>query len=142
MADTILSALNKLVEKNGGDTEDNKLIVDAINDLVESGGGSSAIPVIEATYEEETNKYKITKAPQSLVDGLVILNLEGSAYIILASHQANDSWVFVDNGLLQAAISSGELLANYVAFSTNELVVGGYIEETQSGTYSIAATFD
>ena len=40
MAKTILEALNELVEKQGGNTEDNKLIVDAINDLVESGGGS------------------------------------------------------------------------------------------------------
>ena len=39
MAKTILEALNKLVEKQGGTTEDNKLIVDAINDLVETGGG-------------------------------------------------------------------------------------------------------
>lgn len=42
MTDTILQALNKLVEKSGGDPSDNKLIVDAINDLVETGGGGSS----------------------------------------------------------------------------------------------------
>ena len=46
MAKTILEALNELVEKQGGNTEDNKLIVDALNDLVESGGGSSGGGVI------------------------------------------------------------------------------------------------
>ena len=47
MAKTILEALNELVEKQGGTTEDNKLIVDAINDLVETGGsgGSSGFTV-------------------------------------------------------------------------------------------------
>lgn len=39
MAKTILEALNELVEKQGGNTEDNKLIVDALNDLVNTSGG-------------------------------------------------------------------------------------------------------
>lgn len=39
MGKTILEALNELVEKQGGTTEDNKLIVDAINDLVNTSGG-------------------------------------------------------------------------------------------------------
>lgn len=55
MADKILEALNKLVEKQGGTTEDNKLIVDAINDLVETGGGSSGGGfVIGVTEDPET----------------------------------------------------------------------------------------
>ena len=58
MAKTILEALNELVAKQGGNTEDNKLIVDALNDLVESGGGSSggaSFPTITITveYDEE-----------------------------------------------------------------------------------------
>jgi len=52
MAKTILEALNELVEKQGGNTEDNKLIVDALNDLVESGGGSSG----GAGYEKTETK--------------------------------------------------------------------------------------
>lgn len=53
MAKTILEALNELVEKQGGNTEDNKLIVDALNDLVNtSGGGSSG----GAGYEKEETK--------------------------------------------------------------------------------------
>lgn len=46
MADKILEALNKLVEKSGGDPSDNKLIVDAINDLVETGGGGGGSATI------------------------------------------------------------------------------------------------
>ncbi len=49
MADTILSALNELVEKQGGETKDNKLIVDAIKDLVETSGGSSGGTIIDGT---------------------------------------------------------------------------------------------
>lgn len=39
--DTILSSLNALVEKLGGDTTDNKLIVDALNDISAKYGGDS-----------------------------------------------------------------------------------------------------
>lgn len=72
MADTILSALNKLVEKNGGDTEDNKLIVDAINDLVESSGGSSggsSLPVITfTTTDEETEETTCDKTVEQIAE--------------------------------------------------------------------------
>lgn len=54
MAKTILEALNELVEKQGGTTEDNKLIVDAINDLVETGGGGGVQKVCIRTFEQET----------------------------------------------------------------------------------------
>lgn len=53
MAKTILEALNELVEKQGGNTEDNKLIVDALNDLVESSGGSSGGNVFAVNYIDE-----------------------------------------------------------------------------------------
>ncbi len=39
--ETILSSLNALVEKLGGDTSDNKLIVDALNDISEKFGGDA-----------------------------------------------------------------------------------------------------
>lgn len=69
MTDTILEALNKLVEKSGGDPSDNKLIVDAINDLVETGGGSSGggVVALRMTYDEQTQTVKMDKTYNELL---------------------------------------------------------------------------
>lgn len=79
MTDTILEALNKLVEKSGGDPSDNKLIVDAINDLVESGGtsgGGSLFPVIEITATENEGDYTYTvsknEIPSEWYGGVIV----------------------------------------------------------------------
>lgn len=69
MAKSILEALNELVEKQGGTTEDNKLIVDAINDLVATSGGGSSNLVIE-TYDETTNTYILDKTWREITDML------------------------------------------------------------------------
>lgn len=58
MAKTILEALNELVEKQGGNTEDNKLIVDALNDIVESSGGSSGGSGFTVTFTVNTVLYQ------------------------------------------------------------------------------------
>lgn len=69
MTDTILEALNKLVEKSGGDPSDNKLIVDAINDLVETGGGSrGGITLVE------TVQFIPSTATTVASDGIVSVN--------------------------------------------------------------------
>lgn len=69
MTDTILEALNKLVEKSGGDPSDNKLIVDAINDLVETGGGGTGggVVALRITYDEQTQTAKMDKTYNELL---------------------------------------------------------------------------
>jgi len=54
---TILSSLNALVEKLGGDTTDNKLIVDALNDISAKYGGDSDNKLIVDALNQIVDNY-------------------------------------------------------------------------------------
>ena len=55
--DTILSSLNALVEKLGGDATDNKLIVDALNDISAKYGGESGNKLIVDALNDIVDNY-------------------------------------------------------------------------------------
>ena len=132
MADTILDALNKLVEKNGGNTQDNKLIVDALNDLVESGGGSN-LPTMTTT---EFKQYLIDEGWQF---GKTDITINGNTYKDVGTNSSFnipayplDHWASAKNFLVV-----GDEVTS-IAFSGNFRVSGNKVNYTSA--FSLAKT--
>ena len=74
--DTILSSLNALVEKLGGDTTDNKLIVDALNDISAKYGGEADNKLIVDALNDIVENYSGGSADYKLRDITFVNNTE------------------------------------------------------------------
>ena len=72
--DTILSSLNALVEKLGGDTTDNKLIVDALNDISAKYGGESDNKLIVDALNQIVDNYSGGGSANYVLRNITVVN--------------------------------------------------------------------
>lgn len=88
--ETILSSLNALVEKLGGDTSDNKLIVDALNDISEQFGGDADSKMIVDALNNIVENYSGGGGVEYPLREIAITNSTADPYNIMGINISND----------------------------------------------------